>query len=110
MDTSSFKTGKFLVKAGEFTTHIERFENYQIEYTPARGVKLKSKITWETDTHYYIGDYEILENSKNEDLSHTKDGSKIYFEITKMKRKYIQTEVRMSKNSDPIMKLKYYRQ
>ena len=45
MDTSSFKTGKFLVKAGEFTTYIERFEKYQIEHTPAKGEKLKSKIT-----------------------------------------------------------------
>ena len=34
MDTSSFKTSKFLVKAGEFTTYIEIFEKYQIEHTP----------------------------------------------------------------------------
>ncbi len=110
MDTSSFKTSKFLVKAGEFTTYIERFEKYQIEHTPGKGVKLKSKITWETDTHYYISDYEVLENSKNEDVSFIEGDSNIYFEITKMKKKYIKTEVRMSKNSNPFMKLKYYRQ
>lgn len=109
-ECSDFKTGKYLVKAGEFTTIIERFDKYQIEYTPAKGVKLKSKITWETDCHYYIGDYEILENPNNEDLSHTKDGGKIYFEVVKVKKKFVKTLVRMSKNSEPFMKMKYYRQ
>lgn len=109
-ECSSFKTGKYVVKGKTYTTYIERFDNYQTEYTPENGLKIKSKISWETDCYYSIGDYEVLENPKNADVSYIEGGTTVYFEIIKVKKNSIVTLARNSKNSKPIGKIIYHRQ
>ena len=109
-ECSSFKTGKYVVKGQTYTTYIERFDNYQTEYTPENGLKIKSKISWETDCYYSIGDYEVLENPDNDDVSYIEGGTTVYFEIIKVKKNSILTLARNFKNSEPIGKIIYHRQ
>ena len=108
-DCSSFKTGEYVVKAGASTTYIERFADYQTEYTPAAGLKLKSKITWESDCSYFISDYEVLKNTKKMDVSDIEKGQKIYFEIVKIKKNSIKTVAHIDSKQAKGIKITYHR-
>lgn len=106
----NLKTGSWKViddKDENNTTYITREDGYQIEETPATGLKMKSKITWSSACSYTLTSVKVLENKYNVELPETLFNSAVICVVKEETDDYYIAEATIEGVPDFKMEIKY---
>lgn len=107
---SKLKTGSWKVidnNDDNNTTYITREDGYQIEETPTAGLKIKSKITWNSACSYTLTTEEVLENKYDIEFPETFFNSAVICVVKEETDSYYIAEVTIEGVSDFKMEIKY---
>ena len=89
------------------TTYITREDGYQIEETPAAGLKVKSKITWTSACSYTITTTGVLENKFDLEFPDTFFNSAVICVVKEQTDDYYIVEATIEGVTDFKMEIKY---
>lgn len=91
-------------------TFISREDGYQIEDTPALGLKVKSKVIWNSKCSYTLKIEEVIENKYNIDLPPTFFNNDVKCTIIEQTDEYYIARVTLEGIDDFEMEIKYLKQ
>jgi hypothetical protein len=89
------------------TTYMTREDGHQIEETPAAGLKIKSKITWNSVCSYTLTTEEVLENKYGVEFPETFFNSAVICVVKEQTDDYYIAEVTIEGVIDFKMEVKY---